>query len=74
MESDTPRYAPGDRVVLTDPTLGLNDVPGEVMRIITIAQQSHQSARYLYALRLEHDDISNVYVPEEVLAPVAAGA
>lgn len=71
MESDTPRYAPGDRVVLTDPALGLSDVPGEVVRIVTIAQQPNQSARYLYAIRLEHE-IPGVYVPEEVLAPVVS--
>lgn len=71
MENDKPRYAPGDRVVLTDPSLGLNNVSGEVVRIITIAQQSHQSARYLYALRLEHE-IPSVYVPEDVLVPVEA--
>lgn len=71
MENDKPRYAPGDRVVLTDPSLGLSNVSGEVVRIITIAQQSHQSARFLYALRLEHE-IPNVYVPEDVLVPVEA--
>lgn len=72
MENDKPRYAPGDRVVLTDPSLGLSNVSGEVVRIVTIAQQPHQSARYLYALRLEHE-IPSVYVPEDVLAPVGAG-
>lgn len=72
MENDKPRYAPGERVVLTDPALGLRNVPGEVVRIVTIAQQPHQSARYLYALRLEHE-IPSVYVPEEVLTPMEAG-
>lgn len=71
VEYDNPRYAPGDRVVLTDPSLGLRNVPGEVVRIVTIAQQPHQSARYLYALRLEHD-IPNVFVADDVLAPLEA--
>lgn len=73
MESTEPRYAPGDRVILSDPALGWSDVPGEVVRVVTIAQQSHQSARYLYALRLEHN-ATNVYVPEEVLAPMEQAA
>jgi len=73
MESTSPRYAPGDRVILSDPTLGWRDVPGEVVRVVTIAQQPHQSARYLYALRLEHN-VSSVYVPEEVLSPMEQAA
>lgn len=68
-----PRYAPGDRVILSDPALGWADVPGVVMRILTIAQQPHQSARYLYALRLDHN-VSTVYVPEEVLSPAERAA
>lgn len=73
MESTEPRYTPGDRVILSDPALGWSDVPGEVVRVVTIAQQSHQSARYLYALRLEHN-VSSVYVPEDVLFPMERAA
>jgi hypothetical protein len=67
MDTQTPRYHPGEHVLLTDPARGWHEVNGEVLRVITIAQQSHQSTRYLYVLRLG-DDLTPVYASDEVLA------
>ena len=68
MESYSPRYVPGDRVRLDDPATGWHDTPGTVVRTLTIAQQPHQSVRYLFEIQLDEHRIP-VYVPEEVLAP-----
>lgn len=69
MDTPQPRYAPGDRVAVRDAANSRHDAPATVVRILTIAQLSHQSTRYLYVLEMDSDHTS-AYLSEEALAAV----
>ncbi len=69
MDTQQPRYAPGDRVAVRDAANSRNDAPATVVRVMTIAQLSHQSTRYLYVLEMD-DDHTSAYHSEEALAAV----
>lgn len=66
MDTQQPRYAPGDRVAVRDATNNWHDAPATVVRVVPIAQLSHQSMRYLYVLEMDSDH-TNVYLSEEAL-------
>src|SRR5262245_24078891 len=66
MDTKQPRYAPGDRVAVRDATNNWHNAPATVVRVVPIAQLSHQSMRYLYVLEMDVDH-SNVYLSEEAL-------
>ncbi|HEX8035007.1 MAG TPA: hypothetical protein VF510_14215 [Ktedonobacterales bacterium] len=69
MDTQQPRYAPGDRVAVSDAANNRHDAPATVVRVMTIAQLSHQSTRYLYVLEMDSDHAS-AYLLEEALAAV----
>lgn len=69
METSTPRYAPGDEVILMDPANGWDDVPVTVAQAVVIAPLPHQNVRYLYIVHLRERDSTSVYAPEEALRP-----
>lgn len=66
MDTQQPRYVPGDRVAVRDAANNRHDAPATVVRVMMIAQLSHQSARYLYVLEMEGDHTS-AYLSEEAL-------
>lgn len=72
MNTDQPRYAPGDEVTLQDPMNGWDGISGTVVRVVTIAELPHQTARYLYLLRLSASDEAEVYAAEDALTPASA--
>lgn len=69
MDTQQPRYTPGDRVFVRDAVNSRHDAPATVVRVMTIAQLSHQSARYLYVLEMDSDH-TNAYLSEDALVAV----
>lgn len=66
MDTQQPRYTPGDRVAVRDAANNRHDTPATVIRVVTIAQLSHQSTRYLYVLEMDGDHTS-AYLSEEAI-------
>ena len=70
MDTDQPRYAPGDDVLLIDPVHGWDGISGTVVRVVTIAELPHQTARHLYLLSLSASEYDQVYATEDARTPV----
>jgi hypothetical protein len=60
----TPKYRPGDDVILSAPAMGRMQMQGRVVRIVPIAPLHNASARYLYMLDVE-DRVGPVLAAEE---------